>query len=281
MKITKKRRIKTGQIIIYIGLAVFLVLALFPIYWMLNTSLKTSSEIYSKVPTFFPQNISFDEYAHLLFKTTFLRSLLNSMVIALGVSVVTIFVCMIASYSIARLKVKGKRIMSRSVLYTYLMPRTLLFIPLYMLAVQIGINNSVIGLALIYPTFTIPYAMWMLIAYFKTVPAEIEEAAMIDGCGPLRTMFRIFFPMVIPGIISTMIFCFTLCWNEYLYSLIMISESAAKTFPVMLSELMVDDVYAWGALMAGSVISCLPIIAIYAFASKNVTGGLTAGSVKG
>jgi multiple sugar transport system permease protein len=171
--------------------------------------------------------------------------------------------------------------MSRSVLYTYLMPRTLLFIPLYIMAVSLGINNSRLGLIIIYPTFTIPYAMWMLIAYFKTVPREIEESAMIDGCDAWGIMFKIFFPLVIPGIVSTFIFCFTLCWNEYLYTLVMVSERTLKTFPIVLAEMMTDDVYAWGPLMAGSAISCIPIVIIYSLSSSKVTAGLTMGSIKG
>lgn len=270
-----------GMAAAYLVLAIFLVFSLFPIYWMLNTSLKSDTEIYEKVPTFFPREVKLDAYHKLFFETTFPRALLNSILLATVVSLVTIFVCMLASYAITRTKMRGSAAMSRGVLYTYLLPRTMLFIPLYMLAVKMGINNSLFGLGLIYPTFTIPYAMWMLIAYFKTVPKEVEEAAVMDGCGPWKIMFKVFFPLVIPGIVSTLIFCFTLCWNEYLYSVIMINDSAYKTFPTMLSELIVDDVFAWAPLMAGSLISCIPILVVYSFSSKNLTGGFTSGSVKG
>lgn len=268
-------------VLAYVVLFVFLIFSLFPIYWMFNTSLKSDTEIYEAVPTFFPREVKFDSYYRLLFETTFLRALLNSILIASVVSVATIFICMLASYAVARTNMRGRALMSRGVLYTYLLPRTMLFIPLYMLAVKMGINNSLIGLGLIYPTFTIPYAMWMLIAYFKTVPKEVEEAAVMDGCGPWRLMFQVFFPLVIPGIVSTLIFCFTLCWNEYLYSVIMINDSAFKTFPTMLSELIVDDVFAWAPLMAGSLISCIPILIVYSMSSKSLTGGITDGSVKG
>lgn len=267
--------------IAYLVLTIFLVFSLFPIYWMLNTSLKSNAEIYEKVPTFFPREIRVDAYKRLLFETGFPRALWNSVLIASVVSLMTIFVSMLASYAITRTNLKGRFFMSRCVLYTYLLPRTMLFIPLYMLAVKLGINNSLFGLGIIYPTFTIPYAMWMLIAYFKTVPKEVEEAAVIDGCGPWKLMFQVFFPLVVPGIVSTLIFCFTLCWNEYLYSLIMINDSAFKTFPTMLSELIVDDIFAWAPLMAGSLISCIPILVVYTFSSKNLTGGFTDGSVKG
>lgn len=277
----RRRRLDKGLVCSYAVLVIFLIFSLFPIYWMLNTSLKSDTEIYEKIPTFVPREIKFDAYRRLLFETSFPRALTNSIILATVVSLVTIIFCMLAAYAITRTKIRGRSAMSRGVLYTYLLPRTMLFIPLYILAVKMGINNSLFGLGLIYPTFTIPYAMWMLIAYFKTVPVEVEEAALVDGCGPWRLMFRVFFPLVIPGIVSTLIFCFTLCWNEYLYSVIMINDSLYKTFPTMLSELIVDDVFAWAPLMAGSLISCIPILILYSVSSRNLTSGFTAGSVKG
>ena len=269
------------NVFIHALLIIFLVVALFPIYWMLNTSFKTDAELYRRIPTFFPKNPSIAGYVRLFDRTAFLQGLINSIKYALTVSLITIFFCMLAAYSIARLKFKGSRIMSRSVLYAYLMPRTLMFIPMYLLAAGLGILNTRLALIIIYPTFTIPYALWMLIAYFRTVPVEIEESAIIDGCGPWRLMFSVFFPLVIPGIVSTFIFCFTLCWNEYLYALLMVTDSTLKTFPLILSDLMVDDLYAWGALMAGSVISCVPILLMYSILSSRLTSGLTVGSVKG
>lgn len=280
-KIIRRKRLDKTLMLSYAVLVVFLIFSLFPIYWMLNTSLKSDTEIYEKIPTFIPREIKFDAYHTLFFETGFLRALTNSIVLATVVSLVTIFFSMLAAYAISRTRMKGRNMLSRCVLYTYLLPRTMLFIPLYMIAVKMGINNSLFGLGLIYPTFTIPYAMWMLIAYFKTVPIEVEEAARVDGCGPWKLMFEVFFPLVVPGIVSTLIFCFTLCWNEYTYSLIMINDSIFKTFPTMLTDLIVDDVFAWAPLMAGSLISCIPILILYSFSSRNLTGGFTAGSVKG
>ncbi|MEG1516078.1 MAG: carbohydrate ABC transporter permease [Clostridia bacterium] len=264
----------------YVVLGILLLVVLFPVYWMVNTSFKTDMEIYLRNPTFFPQNIVTSGYTRLFSDTPFVVSMTNSVIVALAVSAITVFFSMLASYSIARLRIRGGRAMSNCILYTYLMPRNLLFIPLYILLSKMGLAGSRSGLILLYPTFTIPYAMWMMIAYFKSVPKEMEESAMVDGCGHWKTMFRIFFPLAMPGIVSTFIFCFTLSWNEYLYAFVMITDSAAKTFPLMLSDLMVDDVYAWGPLMAGSVLSCLPILLIYMLASTKVTGGITAGAVK-
>lgn len=275
---TKKRNI--NKVLSYVLAGIFLLAVLFPIYWMINTSLKTDTEIYLSKPTFFPHKIVTDGYKRLFLDTPFLQSIFNSLMISLVVAVITVFFSMLASYAITRLRIKGGTVMSKCILYTYLMPRNLLFIPMYILLSSIGLAGSRSGLVILYPTFTIPYAMWMLIAYFKTVPKEMEESAMVDGCGHLRTMFYIFFPLAMPGIMSTFIFCFTLSWNDYLYAFVMVTDTAAKTFPLMLSDLMIDDVYAWGPLMAGSILSCLPILLIYTFASTRVTGGITSGAVK-
>ena len=275
------KRLKTiKKITIYLVLFVYLIVILFPIYWMINTSLKQNSEIYLNVPTFIPTKIVWDGYKRLFFDTPFFRSIANSIIVSVSVAVITVFVSMLASYSIARLKIRGGKLMSRGILYTYLVPKNLLFIPLYMLLSSIGLMGSLKGIIFLYPTFTIPYAMWMMIAYFKTVPKEMEDAARVDGCGYLRTMFSIFFPLAKPGIMSTFIFCLTLAWNEYLYAFVMITDTNAKTFPLMLSDLMIDDVFAWGPLMAGSILSCVPVFLIYTLASSHVTGGMTAGAVK-
>lgn len=262
------------------GLALFLFAVVFPIYWMLNTSFKADGEIYLSKPTFFPKEIVFDGYRRLIFDTPFLQSIGNSFLISISVAAITVFFSMLASYSIARLNIRGGAIMSRCVLYTYLVPKNLLFIPLYIMLSTIGIMGSRVGLIFLYPTFTIPYAMWMMIAYFKTVPKEMEDAARVDGCGCWQTMFKVFFPLARPGIVSTFIFCFTLAWNEYLYAFVMITDTEAKTFPLMLSDLMVDDVFAWGPLMAGSILSCIPIFLIYLCTSAQITSGITAGAVK-
>ena len=264
----------------YAILLILLVTALFPVYWMLNTSLKTNNEIYRSIPTFFPELPSLDAYRELLYGTNFLQSAWNSFTIAMVVSVVSVFFSALASYAISRTNMRGAKAISRGILYTYLMPASLIFIPIYMLVNRLGIPRNQVGLMIIYPTHTIPYAMWMLIAYFRTVPREIEESAFVDGCGYLRCMFQIFFPLTIPGIVSTLIFSFTLSWNEYMYALVIVSDSTAKTFPLMLTDFMVDDTYAWGPLMAGSVLACVPILLIYTVFSRFVTGGLVAGSVK-
>jgi len=268
------------QIVVYTTLAFMLLCALFPLYWMLNTSFKSTGEIYRLTPTFWPEAFSWDAYAKLLNEKGFMINIRNSLVVSLTVSLFSIAVSMLAAYAISKLKFRGRSLISKGILYAYLMPRAVLFIPLYMLVSAIGISNSIYGLMLIYPTITIPYATWMLISYFKSIPVEIEEAAMIDGCSRARTLRSIIFPLAAPGLAATFIFAFTLCWSEYLYALVIVTKTADKTITLGLSEMIVGDVFAWGPLMGGSIIASIPVIIMYLFTSKYMVSGMTVGGVK-
>lgn len=270
-----------GIFIVYSLMIVCLVYALFPVYWMLITSLKKSSEIITIIPTFFPKVLVVDNYISLFVKYKFLTAVVNSLTVSLAVSLVSIVVGFMAAYSLARLNFRGRGIAFRGVLYAYLMPKAVLFIPLYMIITGLNMNNSLLGLCLIYPTFTIPYVIWMLVSYIKSIPMSLEEAAIIDGCSRTQSMVRIVLPLVMPGVFSTFIIAVTLCWNEYLYAMVMIHKKSAKTIPLVLSEMIVGDVFAWGPIMAGATIASIPILLIYLFSSNKVVGGLTVGGVKG
>ncbi|WP_123042061.1 carbohydrate ABC transporter permease [Cohnella candidum] len=267
------------QVVIYVTLAIMLVCALFPLYWMLNTSFKSQGEIYNMTPSFWPKKLTWDGYRK-LFEKDFLLNVRNSFVVSLIVSLFSIVISMLAAYAISKLKFRGRNAISKSILYAYLMPRSVLFIPLYMLVSAIGLSNSIWGLMLIYPTITIPYATWMLISYFKTIPDEIEEAAMIDGCSRGRTLWSIILPLAAPGMAATFIFSFTLCWSEYLYALVVVTKGTEKTITLGLSDMIVGDVFAWGPLMGGSIIASIPVIIMYLFTSKYMVSGMTVGGVK-
>jgi multiple sugar transport system permease protein len=269
-----------NKLVIWGTLTVLLVLALFPLYWIIITSFKFDTEIYIKNPTFFPQKFTLQGYDALFNELGFLGYLKNSLLVSVIVSSGSIFISMLAAYGIARLRFNARAATSRTIFYAYLMPKTVMYIPLYMVTAQLGVTNTIKGLILIYPTVIIPYATWMLITYFKNIPMEIEESAIIDGCSRVGSMFRIVFPLASPGIIATLIFSFTFCWNEYLYALVLITKNAEKTIPLGLSDLVVDDLFNWGPLMGGSFIASIPVVILYAFASRFVTAGLTAGSVK-
>jgi multiple sugar transport system permease protein len=274
-------RTNTGkQIVVYVTLAIMLVFALFPLYWMINTSFKTQNEIYKLVPSFWPDKLQWSSYVKLIVEKNFLNNIKNSLIVAVIAAVISIFASMLAAYAISRLQFRGRKLISQSILYAYLMPKSVLFIPLYMLVSFIGWNDSLYALLLIYPTIAVPYATWMLISYFKSIPVEIEEAAMIDGCSRIRSMFGIIFPLAAPGIAATLIFSFTLCWSEYLYALVIVTKSADKTITLGLADMVVGDVFAWGPLMGGSIVASVPVVILYLMASRFMVSGMTLGGVK-
>lgn len=274
------KKLKLMKVLSILFVMLCLIVSMFPIYWMLNTSLKGQAEIYSKIPTMIPKKINFDNYIYLYKETPFLGALKNSFLVALCSSIFSIFVAYPASYAVSRVKFRGRNMMTKSILYTYLIPTSVLYIPLFMLVSKMGLTNSIWGLMLIYPTFTLPYVAWMLIPHVSSIPVEIEEAAKVDGCNRLGSMYRIVFPLTLPGIISTFIFAFSMCWGEYLYALVNVSDTAMKTFPLVISGLIYGDIYPWGQIMAGAITACVPILIVYMLASNFLVGGVTSGGVK-
>lgn len=257
-----------------------LVISLFPIYWMLNTSFKTQFEIYQKVPTMLPQAPTLDGYRYLLTQTPFLTSLKNSFIVALTCSLLSLALAYPVSYVVARMKFLGRKVLSKVILFAYLIPTSVLYIPLFLLVSSFNLTDNILGLILIYPTFTIPYVSWMLIPHVRAVPREIEEAARIDGCSRIQCMYRITFPLALPGIVSTFIFAFSLCWGEYLYALVNISSTEMKTFPLVISNLIYGDIFPWNQIMAGAILACIPILAVYILFSDLLVGGMTDGGIK-
>lgn len=263
-----------------IYIAICLIAALAPIYWMFNTSLKSQAEIYFKVPTLWPDNVTLESYKYLITETNFLNGIKNSLIIAIFVSLFSIFVAYPAAYVLARLKFKGKRVFSKTILFMYLLPTSVLYIPLYIFVARLGLTNSILGIMLIYPTFTLPYVAWILIPHIGSISTQLEEAAYIDGCSRFQTMYRIIFPLALPGIISTTIFAFAMCWGEYLYALVNLISSEVHTFPLVLSGLIFGDMPPWNQLMTGAIMASVPILVIYLLASSSLVGGSTAGGVK-
>ena len=205
----------------------------------------------------------------------------NSLIIAVSVSVFSILIAYPVAYTLSRLKFKGRRIFSKSVLFMYLLPTTVLYIPLYMLVSKMHLTNTIWGLIVIYPTFTLPYVAWILIPHIAAVPKELEEAAKVDGCSRIGTMYKIVFPLALPGIISTTIFTFAMCWGEYMYALVNLTSSQVQPFSLVISGLICGDMPPWNQFMAGGVLAGIPIIAIYMMASSGLVGGATGGGVKG
>ena len=269
-----------GKLITALVLFVLVVWTLFPIYWMVNTSFKPDAEIYSIIPTFWPEKFTFGNYVKLV-QSNFFSYVKNSLCVSGTVTVLGVFFSTLAAYAISKLHFRGRKAISQAIIYAYLIPRSIMYIPFYMLVSRLNLLNSTWALILIYPTLVVPFATWILIAYFKTIPQNLEEAALIDGCTRLRSLFSIAIPLASPGIMSTAIFSFTMCWGEHLFALVMITRDSLKSLPLGISVLIVDDLFAWGQLAGAAIFAALPILLLYMLGSQYIVTGVTAGSVKG
>jgi multiple sugar transport system permease protein len=268
---------------IYIPLLVFLLVTLFPFYWMIVTSFKSPSELFdfNQSPLFVRQPTLY-HWQQLLLHTNFGRWTLNTTIVAIVSTAVSLFCSVLAGYSLARLRYRGSNAIGWSIFITYLVPPTLLFLPLTFVIRELHLFNNLLALILTYPTFLIPFCTWLLIGYFKSIPRELEESAMVDGATRIQAMIRVVIPLALPGILSAGMFAFTLSWNEFLYSLIFMNDSVAKTIPVGVpTELVHGDDFFWGQLMAGALLGSLPVALLYSFFVDHFVSGMTAGAVKG
>jgi multiple sugar transport system permease protein len=223
-----------------------------------------------------------DHYRYLFFKTDFLTWVKNSLIISVVATAVSLVIAILAGYSLARLRYRGVGAFGTAVFITYLVPPTLLFLPLSQVVVWLGISDTIWSLIVTYPTFLVPFSTWLLMGYFRTIPKEVEECALVDGASRMQTLVRIVLPMAIPGIVCVTLFGFTLTWNEFTYALTFISQTANKTAVVgVTADLIRGDIYYWGSLMAGAVVASLPIVIIYVWFLDYYVSGLTAGAVKG
>jgi multiple sugar transport system permease protein len=265
----------------YAFLVTLLVLVLFPFYWMLITSFKTEDQMRSLVSMFWPSPFALENYVQLLTKTEFVSWYGNSVVVAVSSTFLATAVGTIGAYALARLRFLGRGFMASATLITYLVPPSILFIPLYAQIKNMGMANSLAGLIAAYPSFTVPFVTWLLMGYFESIPEELEEAAMIDGATRFGAFYRIVLPLAAPGVLAASLYAFTQAWNEFLYALVFITDAKLRTLPVGLASFITGDVYGWGFLMSGAVLTTLPVIAAYIYLQKYMVEGLTAGSVKG
>ncbi len=275
---TRTRRLVT----IYLPLALFVIVLLFPFYWMAITSFKPNAELYDykKYNPFWIGSPTFDHINKLLFGTSYPRWLMVTMGVAIASTTLSLFSSVLAAYAIQRLRFKGSQYVGLGIYLAYLVPPSILFIPLATTIHQFGLFDSPLALILTYPTFLVPFSTWLLIGYFKSIPYELEECALIDGATRLQILRRITLPLAVPGLISAGIFSFTLSWNEFVYALAFIQSSERKTVSVaILTELVSGDVYQWGSLMAGSLLGSLPVAIFYSFFVDYYVSSLT-GAVK-
>jgi len=264
------------------GVLVALALAvLFPFYWMIITSFKNEDQMRSVFSMFWPKPFAVENYRQLLAKTEFAAWYGNSVFVAVSSTLLATAVGTIGAYALARLKFRGRGFMASATLITYLVPPSILFIPLYKQMQGLGMANSLSGLIAAYPSFTVPFVTWLLMGYFESIPEELEEAAMIDGATRFGAFYRIVLPLSAPGVLAAGLYAFTQAWNEFLYALVFITDGRLRTLPVGLASFITGDVYGWGYLMSGAVLTTLPVIAAYIYLQKYMVDGLTAGGVKG
>ena len=275
-----RRRALIGRALTYLALGLAVLIILFPLYWMIITSLKLPREIY-RVPSLWPQVFTLDNYRILIFDKGFLIPIRNSLLVAGTVTVISVLISSFAAYSLVRFRYRFKGLIGKLVLFAYLTPTTLLFIPLSILMAKLQLGNTLHGLMLVYLTFSLPLSTWLLQSYFRAVPRELEEQGMIDGHSRVGALFRIVIPLSAPGIAAVSIFTFTGAWNELLLALVLITSESQRTAPLALTYLITSDVLPWGPLMAGAVISSVPLMILYFLAQRFMVSGLTAGSVKG
>ncbi|HRY23347.1 MAG: carbohydrate ABC transporter permease [Geminicoccaceae bacterium] len=272
------RRIVT----IYTPLVIFMIVLLFPFYWMTITTFKSNEELYNykDYNPFWVSSPTLANINKLLFETDYPTWLMTTMTVAVVSTILSVFASVLAAYAIQRLRFRGSQWVGLSIYLAYLVPPSILFIPLATMVFQFGLFDSQLALILTYPTFLIPFCTWLLIGYFKSIPYELEECALIDGASRLQILIRITLPLAVPGLISAGIFAFTLSWNEFIYALAFIQSAENKTVPVaVLTQLVEGDVYHWGSLMAGALLGSVPVAIFYSFFVEYYVSSLT-GAVK-
>ena len=266
---------------VYLPLGIFLFVLLFPFYWMAITSFKPNEELLSREGNpFWVIKPTLAHFHKLLFETSYPEWLWNTVIVSVVATFASLAASVMAAYAIERLRFSGAKQVGLSIFLAYLVPPSILFIPLAAIVFNLGLYDSRWALILTYPTFLIPFCTWLLMGYFRSIPYELEECALIDGATRWQILTKIVLPLAVPGLISAGIFAFTLSWNEFIYALTFVSSSESKTVPVgVVTELVEGDVYHWGSLMAGALLGSLPVAFVYSFFVEYYVSGLT-GSVK-
>jgi ABC-type glycerol-3-phosphate transport system permease component len=275
---------QTRRLLKWVGntlLVVMLVWTLMPFYWMVATSLKKDKEIYGFEATLIPRQPNLDAYRRLFAQTPFVLYLRNSTVIAVSTTVASLVFGCLGAYALARLRFRGRAVIARGLIFTYLVPQSLLFIPLFAVMSTLALTDTLKGLTLAYLGFTLPFCTWLLLGYFRSVPLELEEAALVDGCSRLGALVRIILPMSLPALAVVAFFSFTQAWNEFLYANVFVNSVEARTITMGLTLFVVEDVFFWGPMMAAACLATVPPVAVYLVFQRWVVKGLTLGAVKG
>jgi multiple sugar transport system permease protein len=279
-----QRSRRWALVLSYVFLVIFAAFFLIPPYYMIVTSLKSNAEVahLSSNPWLLSQGLTFENFHTLLAQTDFLLYFKNTVIVTVCVVVITMVVSVLAAFSLGRMKFWGSGILATGIFLTYLVPDSLLFIPLFQIVRGLGLLNSYWAMVLVYPTLTVPFCTWIMIGYFSSIPKELDEAAMIDGANHMQMLTRIFIPVALPGIIAATIFAFTVSWAAFVYPMAFLYSSDQLVLTVgTVTSLIRADVYQWGMLMAGALLAAAPPLIIYAFLMDYYIAGLTAGATKG
>ena len=276
----KLRRLSVSGGFSYLYLTILSVCAVFPLLWLLVSAFKSSTEMLANPTVIFPKDWTLENFKTVLFTLNFTVNIKNSLIVALSTTVVATFISALAAYGIVRFFPKLGDVMTKILITTYMFPSIMLVIPYAVVMSTLHLTNTRIGLVLVYMSFSVPYAVWMLVGFFKTVPIGIEEAARIDGANRLQVFYKVVLPLVAPGVVSTAIYVFINAWNEFLYALLLVSSSSKTTISVAVKTLEGADILNWGSMMAASAIVVIPSIIFFCLIQSKIAGGLADGAVK-
>lgn len=276
----KLRKFSPGGCFSYVYLIVLSILAVFPLLWLLVSAFKSSNEMLGNPTSFWPKQWTMENFKTVLVTLKFTVNIKNSLIVALSTTVLATIISALAAYGIIRFFPKLGNIMTKVLITTYMFPSIMLVIPYAVVMNVINLTNTRLGLVLVYMSFSVPYAVWMLVGFFKTVPIDIEESGRIDGANRLQVFLKLVLPLVRPGVVSTAIYVFINAWNEFLYAMLLVSSSSKTALSVAVKTLSAADIVDWGALMAASAIVVLPSIIFFCFIQNKIAGGLADGAVK-
>lgn len=279
----RRGRVLARRLMIYVPLIILLIFLLGPFYWMIITAFKPDAELYNvSISPLFIWHPTLDQFNRLFTNTPFFNWGKNSLIVSFLSTGIALLFGVPAGYAMARLRFRGAQVVSTAIFATYLVPGTLLFIPMYQIVETLGLLDTKWALVLVYPTFLTPFITWLMSGYFKSIPGELEDSARVDGSSRFGAMWRIAIPLATPGILSAGIFAFTASWNEFLYALTLVTDNDQRTLPLGIVAALVNfDAYPWGQLMAGALLGSIPIAFIYSFFVEHYATGLTAGAIKG
>ena len=266
---------------IALGVLLLLAVCVFPFAWMALSSVKTLNELYTVPPVWLPKVPTLENYRKVLFESNVPRYFLNSTIISLGATAIALALAIFASYGFARFNFRGKAAYQSFILVGQLLPTAAIIVPLFITLRWFGLVNTYLGLILVYMILTLPLSVWMLTSYFRAIPVELEEAAIIDGASRLGVLFRITLPLSLPGIVAIVVYAFVTTWNEFIFALVLAQDSSVKTLPIGIAEFTTEFNTDWGAVMAASLIMTLPIAILFLAMQRLFIGGLTAGAIKG